>query len=329
MKRLIALILLAVPVVTAGPSGVVMNQTTGQPESQVPVTLISFADGMDPIEEVFSDSEGRFEFQREVAGMGMLRAEHQAVGYSQVLQPGKMTGVELQIFESKATPAVVPTGRVLVLEPGEAEMIVNESYLYENKTSPPTTFRDENAGTLRFYLPEAAKGIVQVEANGPARMPLKANAEKVNDEGLYQVDFAIKPGENRISLTYLLPVDAEGTVFESRSPYAGITTRIAAPTSVELEAEGLQQLGTEPSTQAGIYEVAKGDAFSLTVRGAGKLARSEQGPAAGGGEFGSGAPNQISIQPAPIAKDRWWVMALAGAILLIGFIYLLGVREKA
>ena len=328
MRSLIAFLLLAASPAIAGPSGVVMNQTTGEPESRVPVTLISFADGMDPIEEVFSDSEGRFEFQREVPGAGMLRAEHQAVGYSQMLRPGQMTNVELQIYESQATPAVAPTGRVLVLEPGEAEMIVNESYLYENQTSPPTTFRDEERGTLRFYLPEAAKDIVQVEANGPARMPLKASAEKVNEQGLYQVDFAIKPGENRISLTYLLPVDADGTTFESRSPYAGITTRIAAPTSVELEAEGLQQLGTEPSTQAAIYEVAQGDEFSLLVRGAGKLARSEQG-STGGGEFGAGAPNQISIQPAPISKDRWWVTALAAAILLIGFVYLLGVREKA
>jgi len=328
MTRLLALSLVAVALSAAGPSGVVMNQTTGQPESQVLITLISFADGMDPIEEVFSDSEGRFEFQREVRGAGMLRAEHQAVGYSQVLRPGQMTNVELGIYESQATPAVVPTGRVIVLEPGESEMIVNESYLYENKTSPPTTFRDEDRGTLRFYLPEAAKGIVQVEASGPARMPLKASAEKVDAQGLHQVDFAIKPGENRISLSYLLPVSEEGTEFSGRSPYPGITTRIAAPTSVELEAEGLQQLGTEPSTQAAIYEAANGDDFNLVVRGAGRLARSEQPSAAGGGEFGAGAPTEISIEPAPIAEDRWWVMALAGAVLLVGFLYLLGAREK-
>ncbi len=310
----------------AGPSGVVINRTKGKPEARVPVTLISFAQGMDPIEEVYTDADGRFEFSKEVVGAGMLRTDHQAVGYSKMLRPGAMNDLEVEIYEVIDEPTLAPTGRVFVLEPGAGEMVINESYLYENQLDPPATFRDEARGTLRFYLPPEAKGIVQVEATGPARMPLKAVAEKTSEPNIYKVDFAIKPGENRISLTYLTPHPDGESEFISKSPYAAIQTRIAAPAGVELSGENLQSFGEEPSTKATIYEVLNGGDFRLTIKGQGRLTRSAPAPPAGGG-----SPNEISIEPAPIAKEGPLVMGLAAAILALGFFLLLttGGKENA
>lgn len=315
-----ALLLIAATAALAGPSGVVVNRTTGKPEPRVPVTLISFAEGMDPIEEIYTDANGRFELAKDVAGMGMLRIEHQGVSYSHMLRPGAMADVEVEIYEATDSP-VEPTGRVVVLEPGQAEMVVNESYLYENNTQ--TTFRDADNGSLRFYLPPEAKGIVQVEASGPARMPLQATAEKTETTDIYKVDFPIKPGENRISLTYLVPHTGGKSQYVGRSPYENIQTRVAVPQGVSVDGEDLQSFGTEPSTQAVIYEVPNGHDFRLTVEGSGKLARSESA----GAEAASASP-EISIEPAPVAKESVWIFGIAGAVLAIGFLYLLGARKE-
>lgn len=316
---LLFLFLAALPLAAASVSGVVVNRTTGKPEPRVALTLISFAQGMDPIEEVYSGPDGKFEFVKEVPGMGMLRTDHQGVTYSTMLSPNvDRANVAVDIYDAADKPAVPPMGRVLVLEPGGSEMVVNESYLFENTTNPPVTYRDAEQGTLRFYLPAAAKGIVQVEATGPARMPLNAVAEKTSDPETYKIDFPIKPGENRVSLTYLVP-QTDGEPFTSKSLYAGLQTRIAVPSGVEVSGAELTDLGTEPTTQATIYEVGGGGDFTITLSGAGRLQRSGGGPQAEGEAAAGGGPAEITIEPAGIHKELPWILGIAIAILALGF----------
>ncbi len=327
MIRLLLPLLVAVSA-SAAINGVAINRTTGEPVARIPITLISFAQGMDPIEEVYTDAEGRFAFVKEVSGgPAMLRSEFDGVSYSKMIPPGQpQQGVEVEVFNAAEEP-ITPTGRVLVLEPGDAQIIINESYLFENSTNPPKTYRDAERGTLRFYLPPAAKGVVQVEASGPARMPLKQVADPTSDPEIYKVDFAIKPGENRISLTYLLPHEGGESQIEGRSEYQGLQTRIAVPAGVELQGDGLRSLGKEPTTQAEIFEVAASP-FAVTVVGSGRLSRGSSQQPSGGATAGGGggSPTEITIESAPISKESPWVFGIAGAILALGFIrlFLLG-----
>ncbi|MEZ5366790.1 MAG: hypothetical protein R2748_31740 [Bryobacterales bacterium] len=317
MRLALALLFCALPLAAASVSGVVINRTTGKPEPRVALTLISFAQGMDPIEEVYSGPDGKFEFVKPVPGMGMLRTDHEGVTYSTMLSPNvDRANVSVDIYEAKEKPPIAPMGRVLVLEPGGSEMVVNESYLFQNDTEPPVTFRDAEHGTLRFYLPESAKGVVQVEASGPARMPLNAIAEKTSEKDVYKVDFAIKPGENRISLTYMVP-QKDGEPFTSRTVYPGLQTRVAVPGGVEITGDNLSSLGTEPTTQATIYEIGGGGDFTITINGAGRLQRS--GGASAQGQESGGGPAEISIEPAGLHKELPWLLGLAIAILALGF----------
>jgi hypothetical protein len=316
----------ATPLAAASVSGVVINRTTGKPEPRVALTLISFAQGMDPIEEVYSGPDGKFEFVKEVPGMGMLRTDHQGVTYSTVLSPDvDRANVAVDVYEAKTAPAIAPMGRVLVLEPGGSQMVVNESYLFENSTDPPVTFRDADRGALRFFLPESAKGIVQVEAIGPARMPLNAVAEKTADPAIYKVDFPIKPGENRISLTYMVP-QTDGQAFTSKTEYPGLQTRVAIPSGVEVSGADLTDLGAEPTTQAKIFEVGGGGDFSITVSGSGSLRGRSSGESAEGAPA-AGGPAEITIEPAGIHKELPWILGIAIAILALGFFNLY--RAKA
>ena len=64
MTRLLSLGLLSAVCAAAAINGVAINRTTGQSAARIAITLISFAQGMDPIEEVYTDAEGRFAFVR-------------------------------------------------------------------------------------------------------------------------------------------------------------------------------------------------------------------------------------------------------------------------
>ena len=327
MRAVVLVLFAALPLCAASVSGVVTNRTTGKPEPRVALTLISFAQGMDPIEEVYSGPDGKFEFVKEVPGMGMLRTDHDGVTFSTMLSPDiDRSNVSVDIYDVVDSPALAPMGRVLVLEPGGTEMVINESYLFHNVTDPPVAYRDAERGTLRFYLPEAAKGIVQVEASGPARTPLNAVAEKTDDPAIYKIDFPIKPGENRISLTYLIPHE-DGEPFTSPTVYPDLQTRIAVPEGVEVDGDDLEELGTEPSTQAKIYEIGGGSDFTVTLSGAGRLQRGSSSSAEG--SAASSSATEISIEPAGLHKELPWLLGIAIAILALGFFNLYTSKSAA
>jgi uncharacterized membrane protein YgcG len=314
--------------------GIVMNATTGQPQPGVLVTLVGFAGGMSPVEEARSGPDGHFVFQKSLPEVppnqpmkGMLRAEFDGASYSELIRAGMaLNDLRISVYSVSSVNVPAPENRVMIFEPGTGEMVVNESFLYNNTSQPPRTFRDAEHGTLRFYLPAAAKGIVQVSLMGPAGMPLKSSADPTGESNIYKVDFPLKPGENRIDLSYVTPY-GENTVFETRVLYPGLSTRIAAPAGVTITGDSLTQMGVEPRTQATLFEAPSDAPLQLTISGQGRL-----GPAAGaetesaGGEGGGGSEGGgggLRIAPAPVAKELKWVLVLACGILGVGFFHLL------
>jgi hypothetical protein len=311
-----ALFLAIAATASAAVSGRVVNRTTSQPESGVFLTLISFAQGMDPIEEVKSGPGGKFQFEKPLGGPGMIRAEYGGVSYSKMLPPGQPTeGVDVEVFEIAAGEVLPPTAHVMLFEPNGSSLTVTESFIFENQTNPPKAFRDAERGTLRFYLPPEASGQVDVRATGPASMPLRSAADPTNEQNIFKVDFPLKPGENRIDLNYTVPRPEDGS-FAGRMVYDGVAMRVAVPAGVTLEAEGLKSLGNEPRTQAALYELEGGrKEYDFKITGEGRL----QGAPESEAPAPSGSPNRISVQDAPIDKEYVWIMLIAAAILGVGF----------
>ena len=305
----------------AGVQGTVVNATTGEPAAGVMLTLSSFVGGMTPLEETVSGADGAFVFQKELPPVaegqpyaGAIRTELDGVGYTEILDSEAATEpVLVTVYSASADASLQPDNRIVILEPGEAEMIVRELYVFRNESSPPVTYSSE-AGTLRFFLPDAAEGIVQVSGVGPAGMPLTSTALPTDVTGVHKVDFPLKPGESRINLAYLLP-HADGSEFTLRSTYPSLATRIATPDGVNVEGEGISPLGREPSTNAPIYSVADAEPVAITVTG--------QGAFGSGSTATSSRPTQISIEPAPIASELAWITGLAILILGLGFAHLL------
>jgi len=308
--RPLLLLLAALPALAAI-QGYVENGTTGRKQGGVAVSLVKLDAGMQPIGSASSDDAGKFRFDSDVSGVPMLlRAEFQGVTYSEMLQPGARAGdVKVTVYAASTAPAP-PEQHVMLLEPSGRELIVNESFLFNNAAQPPVTYVDPKQGTLRFYLPAGANGVVQVNTQGPAGMPIRASADKTGEPDIYKISFPIKPGENRVDLTYKVPYSA-GMEFSGRTLYQNVATRIAAPAGVEIAGEGLRSMGEEPQSKAAIFSLGV-NPFRVTISGQGKLSRSGDSGGGGGGD-------SISIIPAAVYGQFWVILGFAAAILGLGF----------
>lgn len=322
MRAALAMLLAAAPL-DAAIEGVVVNGTTGRPQSGVAVTLVKLEQGMVPVGTTRSEAGGKFRFSED-AGDLMLRAEFDGVTYNHRITPGaRMGDIRVNVYASEAptVSAGSPDQHVLLIEPNGNQMVVNESFLFRNESRPPVTYADPKRGTLRFYLPPAAKEVVQVQATGPAAMPIRSSAEKTGEPNVYRVSFPIKPGESRIDLTYLVPYQAN-MEFVVRTLYPGVVARLAAPSGVTITGDGLRSMGQEPQTQAAVFDLGSSGQARLTISGEGRLARSEGSE--GGGE-------EISVTAPAVRKQLWMILGFAAAILGLGFygLYTAGAARDA
>lgn len=295
--------------------GAVYNRTTGKPQPGATVTLYKLGqNGLESVESVKSGPQGEFRITQDFGGPRLLQSAYDGVTYNHMLPPGSPTSnVALDVYNSSKQPGSTEVAQHMVLlETARGQLAVSESYVFRNDGK--TTYNDPDGGTLHFYLPPAAKGMVQVNCTAPQGMPIRRAAEKTGQPDVYKVDFPIKPGETRIDLGYSLPFTPPG-VFESRILYKGGPTRLVAPRGVTLQGDGIQSISQEPRTKASIYSVTGKD-FKVQVAGLGTLQR--------GGEDAAdenAGPSIEQIKPKVYEKLKW-ILTLALTILALGFILL-------
>jgi hypothetical protein len=303
---------------SAAIDGTVVNQTTGKPEAGVSITLVKPGQGgMQMLGNTKSDASGRFVFEHDQPGGGpqLLQANYKGVNYNKLLTPNiPSSGVELDIYEATKSPEVARIAQhMLVLEPSTSEFAVNETVLIQNDSK--TTYNDEQLGGFRFYLPPAANGQVRISAQGPGGMPLPRPAEKTEEKDVFKINYPIKPGGTQFEITYVLvagsPIIFHGGVVRVKGmPPAPL--RLVAPSGVTVEGKDLQSLGTEPKTQATIYDVTARKFFDVNVTGTGTLHQPEA-PAADE----SDSPKVTEGLP-PVYAHLSWLVALALAVLGVG-----------
>lgn len=319
--RMALCILAALPALAAV-DGTVINRTTGKPTAGAMVTLYKMGEGgMAPIETVRSDGEGRFRVAKDEPGAKLLQVIFDGVVYSHMLTPGTPTsGIGVDVYSASKEPGAARIEQhMILLEPSGAQLLISEAYVFRNDGK--TTFNNPDNGTLRFWMPEAAKGIVQVNATAPGGMPVQRTAAKTAQAGVYKVDFPIKPGETRIDLRYLVPFTENGT-YEGKVLHAGVT-KLVTPSGVTLQGRNVQAAGAEPQTKANIYDL-KGTAFQVAVQGSGSLQASTpatQEEEAAGPEIERVLPKLWDRAPL--------ILGLAFGVLALGFALLYRARPPA
>ncbi len=318
--KLFALILLGATAVFAQVSGTVINGGTGKPQANQTVSLYKFGQGgMEPVASVKTDTAGKFAFDQAPSSQGpsMVRAEVDDVIYNKLMPPGTpTTGLELTVYNaSKQKPAAVKISKHMILfEPANGQMIVNETYLVDN--GGRTTWSDPANGTLRFFLPGAANGQVEVKGSAPDGMPVTVPTDKTARPEIYAAKFEVKPGQTRFDLTYTVP-------YTIGSPYRGKivneedNTYLIAPNGITMKADHVTDLGTEPRTQAHIYGL-QSHSYDIQLSGA-EIAPPADNSAGGDSSSQSDGGPQIEVIPARIYSEAKPILATAVGILGLGF----------
>lgn len=300
----------------AAVDGTVMNGTTGKPQAGATVTLFKLdQNGPNALDTIKAGADGSFKFAQDVQGPHLLQAVHEGMVFNRMLPPGQpTTALSIAVYNATTNGASAKvTTHMILLEPNGSELSVNESIIFQNEGN--TAYYDTARGTLRVALPEAAGGKARVMVSGPASMPIERVLEKTKTGGVYTVDFPVKPGETRFDLTYSMPLVSPGK-FDGKVLHDG-PVRVVAPTGVTLTGD-VKQLGTEPQTQAGVFEVTA-KAFSIGIEGTGSL----RAGAPGGGEQAEedGGAGLQQIRPKLYVRFNE-ILALSIAALVIGFILL-------
>jgi hypothetical protein len=316
---------LSVVPVFAAVDGTVTNKTTNQPQSGATVTLYKLGQaGMESVESVKSGAGGKFHMDQTPQGPHLIQTAFDGVTYNHMLPPGSaMSGISLDVYNSSKQPGAARISRhFLIFQPNGAQMSVNEGFILTNGGN--TTYNDPDGGTLKFYLPTAAKGIVQVKCTAPQGMPIDRAADKTSQKDIYKLDFPIKPGETSIQVSYLVPYGSSA-VFEGKT--IGQTmepTLLVVPNGITLKGEGVQDRGQEPRSKATVYSVTAA-AYKVEIAGAMPAAPATDANA----DAGDNGPSLEEISPKILRQNMKWILALAFGILALGFIVLYRAQPAA
>lgn len=331
---LFLLCLLAASPTSAGTlSGVVHNGTTGAIIPRQDVTLIQLQGGMQPLETVQTDAQGRYHFDRPEIGQGpmLVRAPYHGVNYNQNIPPGTATA-DIDVFEPSATASdITVVNHAIIFQPQGDNLVVGEEFSVHNVSKPPATYFSDK-GTFEFMIPDGAQ-IGQVSAAGPAGMPLPQSAIDRRGKG-HAIAFAFKPGENTVRISYRLPYTDNQAMLRVVSPLPAQRVVLAGPAGIQIASEGFAPAGNEQGFAFFAHEaLAANSPVVVSVSGAGSApaagsaagagAQSSSVPPAGAQESGPAAAiAPPTVFPPRIATVRWILIGGFALLLGLGVVYL-------
>ncbi len=309
--RVLFLVLAASAMLSAAVTGVVVNKTTGKPQAGVTVTMTKFgAGGMEPGGSTKTDAEGRFTFESDSGSAHLLQAEYQGVRYSAPMGQAAGGRIELAVYNSSARVAEAKAGQhMIMVESNGEELVVNETIVFSNPSQ--STWLDPRAGTVKIYVPPAAGANVMARVIAPGSMPIDRQPVKTATANVWTVDYPVKPGETRFDFSYKLPA-AAGGVLQTKLLNAAASPKLVLPKGIEAAGEGIVSLGTEPSSQASIFDITAKE-VKLTISGSGSLAVVQ------GNEQESEGPRIKAIAPPGYERNWKWTLGLTLSFLALGF----------
>lgn len=338
---LLLCLLASIPALAGTVSGTVRNGTTGQPASGVQVILIQLQGGMQPVANTKTDSSGHYQFDFPVLGQQpmLIRAVYRGVLYHQPVPPGTSTA-DVEIFDPTTSASALQVGvRAVFLQPSSSSISVGEEYSLENKTQPPVAFYRED-GSFTFELPDSAQ-LHDVSAQGPNGMPvIQSPVGKGHNQSA--IDFAFRPGESTVRVSYDIPYNGSHATLKFNSPYAVGRMALLAQPSVQVSADGFSPAGTDQGFNVYLRDnVAANSPISVIISGTapaqpqqsssgapdsgGNPADNSQNPSVNSrlDQSGAEAPTATATtMPARLDSLKWVLVAGFAALFALGFVFL-------
>lgn len=260
---------------------------------------------MQQIATTTSGDDGAFSMDATPQGVALVQADFQGVTYTMALPPGTpTTGLQVSVYNVVPVRPELETTHLILLEPTLTELSVSDTYFVVNGSA--FTWQSPQGGSLLIYLPEGLDpaGLeVTIDSLG---VPVTRPLQPVPGSDAYTVAYAIRPGETRFDLKYQLPPAESFAVRTDTQP-----TRLITPANVMISAEGIRELGVEPSTQARVYETSLPE-VNVALEGIGALASNIVG------DQETGAPVCCDEVPARLNTQSVAIVAMAFAILALG-----------
>jgi hypothetical protein len=321
MKRLFVIGLLApVSCLFGAIDGLVINGTTGNPQSGVSVNLIhpSADQGMQTLGTGNSDASGAFKIDKDLPSPpALLQGVYKGATYTLFLQPGAPTsGLRFVVYDVTAkSPDVKLDQHMMMIEPATDALHVTEVFQLSN--AGKTTLLDPEKGSIQFFMPSDAQG-ANVGIDAPGGMPIKRPPEKTKQAGVFKESYPVKPGDaTTYEVTYSLPPGQKlaGKLFGDAP-----VTMVSGP-AVTLSGDKLQTRGQDPKLHAHIYTMpasVAGASFELSITGTGVI-RTDAADSGGGQEQqGDTGQPEATAGPARVYDRLYWVLGLAFGILAVG-----------
>jgi hypothetical protein len=315
----------------------VSNKTTNKPDNGDVVALVGAKESLPEVARTRTDAAGRYRIELPGPGMYLVRVEHQKVAYFAPAPTGT-AHADVDVYDvAPRVEGITTDADMRRVETDQQGLYVVESYFVSNNSSPSRT--QFSPQTYQLYLPATAQ-IDSSGAMGPDGMPIASSLVPGSDKGQYTLVFPLRPGRTRFQVSYHLPYSGSYT-FQSRVSLPTTNLAIALPKSMGFVAgseASFQSLnGDDPNTQIFVARnVEPSQSLTFTVSGNGALPRdAAQGQ---NGQAGSPpvepAPDSrsgadLSSNPHPLNRYKWWILSGLALALLVAGVFLLRVKKKS
>ena len=321
-------------------TGTVKNTTTGKPGSGDEVVLLKIGSGMEEAGHTKADSKGNFSFKLDdTSSPHVVRAIHQSVTFHRMAPPGT-TSVEVEVSDvAKRVSDVSVVADVMRVQVEQGQLEVQRMFAVQNSSKPPRTQMDEH--DLEFYLPEGAK-IVEASAMTAHGNPLKTDPVPEGEKNRYAFFFPLRPGMTQFEIAYQLPYTGSANI-DPRSVYPLEHFVAILPKGIQFTAAtnaGFKPMNDPNQPDANVQVASStgpSQSLAFKISGEGKLQERVEGGTAQGAPSESGGPAETRPggglgppidAPDPLQKYRWPILALFGAALIAGGVYV-ATRQQA
>ncbi len=251
--------------------GTVTNGTTGKPVSAAHVIIIQPSAGMLEVGSTEA-RDGKFEVPNlsNDAPVYVLRVEYAGTTYN---EPVRVTGedqtVDISVFETTTSwdqvTVVVP--HLAAARMGN-ELVIEQMYEITNATSPAKTIMGKD-GAFKVFLPADMDSLTDCFiASG--EMPLKRTPIPTDAADLYGIDYPIRPGITRLSISYHVPYNGTYTLKHKFAQAVSHMTVFAVDSTLAVASTSHQFASTESvhgMTAYAVHDINANSTVALTFSG--------------------------------------------------------------
>jgi hypothetical protein len=265
--------------------GAVVNGTTGATDVNATVAVISPSSGMAPIHTVQA-TNGKFSIDRLDPGTYIARVEYGGVSYNWPFQivGDEHTNVTVTVYETTSSwegvKVVVP--HFTAARHGD-HLVIERVYDIHNEPQPPRTITGDD-GFFRFPLPNEMHSFNGLYVQY-GEVPIERQPVETDEEGVFKLDYPIRPGLTRVVMTYTAEYDTGAVAINEKLLYDIEGFTIFATDAEMAIASSSHDLAQGEGPHAGvswdINGLTGGDVLNLSFRGG---ADQEQTAASGGSQ---------------------------------------------